>query len=137
MIRKITMFLSFLLVSGFAMAQKSTDMDLIQKQGKLYYFQNQLYNGEVYSKFENGTMGLKGVMKNGTHEGLWIWWYSTGQKKRETTFKDGKKEGITIYWHLNGTKSKEIIYKNDKNIDQKLCDENGNRLPNPSFQQSY
>lgn len=137
MIRRITLFMSLLLISGFAMAQKSVDMNLLQKQGKLYYYQNQLYNGETFSKFDNGTIGAKGMVKNGDHDGLWIWWYSNGQKKRETFFKDGKKEGMTTYWHLNGVKSKEILYKNDKNVDQKLWDERGVRLPNPSFQQLY
>ena len=137
MLHKITLLFSFLLLSTVISAQKSVNMDLIVKQGKLYFLDSQLFNGEAYSKFDNGALGMKGVFKNGDREGLWTWWYSNGKKKRETTFKDGKKEGLTTYWHINGVKSKEIIYKSDKNVDQKLWDENGNRLPNPSFQQSY
>lgn len=137
MLHKITLLFSFLLLSTVLSAQKSVDMDLIVKQGKLYFHDSQLFNGEAYSKFDNGTLGMKGVFKNGDREGLWTWWYSNGKKKRETTFKDGKKEGVATYWHINGVKSKEIIYKSDKNVDQKLWDENGNRLPNPSFQQIY
>jgi antitoxin component YwqK of YwqJK toxin-antitoxin module len=135
--RKLILLIAATTIFIAAQAQKTAKLEDLDKKGKLYYHNTQLYNGTAISTFDNGQVGAKGVFKNGDRDGLWEWWYSTGQKKRETTYKDGKKEGMTIYWHLNGVKSKEIMYRNDKNIDQKLWDENGNRLPNPSFQQSY
>lgn len=125
------------LTVAFVWAQNGVSMSELQKKGRHYFHNAQLYNGTVYSKFDNGQIGLKGSFSNGIKEGAWEYWYSNGQQKRITTYKAGKKEGLTTYWHLNGVKSKEILYKNDKNIDQKLWDEEGNRLPNPSFQQSY
>ena len=75
-----------------------------------------------------------GEYKNGRKEGTWTYWYSTGEKKRESTYRDNKKEGTTYYWHQNGQMAKEITYRDDKNIDQKLWDDKGNRLKNPTFE---
>jgi len=124
-------------VSTALFAQNNVDIKDLEKKGRLYFYNSQLYNGTVFSKFDNGEIGLKGSFVNGEKDGVWEYWYSNGQQKRITPYKGGKKEGLTTYWHLNGVKSKEILYKSDKNIDQKLWDEQGNRLPNPSFQQSF
>jgi len=117
-------------------AQAPAKMTDFQKKDKIYLLEGKPFSGMCYEKYDNGKIGLKGQMKNGMKEGVWTWWYSTGQKKRETTYIDNKKEGMTYYWHQNGQKAKELMFKNDKNIDQKLWDEGGNRLPNPAFSQT-
>lgn len=123
----------FCYVVGYS--QQAVEMDQLTKKGETYSHNGKLFTGNCYAKHPNGKIGIKGQMKEGEKEGLWIWWYSDGQKKRETTYVNGKKEGLTLYWHPNGVKAKELMYKADKNIDQKLWDEEGNRLPNPSFSQ--
>lgn len=101
---------------------------------EIAYYEGKPYNGKVYAKHPNGKIGLLGEYVNGKKEGTWTYWYSTGEKKRESIYKDNKKEGTTYYWHQNGQVAKEITYRNDKNIDQKLWDEKGNRLKNPAFE---
>lgn len=109
--------------------------DLVKKD-KIYTYHNIPYTGACYDKHENGKIGLKGQFKDGMKDGVWTWWYSSGKKLRETSYIENKKEGLTFYWHPNGQKAKELIFKSDKNIDQKLWDENGVRLPNPTFSQT-
>lgn len=114
-------------------AQETVDISTLEIKDRVYYYNDKPFEGKCYAKHENGKIGMKGAFQNGKKEGLWVWWYSDGQKKRETIYKNNKKEGLTIYWHRNGVKSKEIVFKANKNIDQKLWDDKGNRLPNPSF----
>jgi len=127
-------FIAFIFIAVSAYSQETVDISVLEIKDRVYYHNGKEFNGKSYAKHENGKIGMKGSFEDGRKEGLWIWWYSDGQKKRETTYKNNKKEGLTIYWHRNGVKSKEITYKANKNIEQKLWDEQGNRLPNPSFQ---
>lgn len=128
----LTFSVLFIAVMSYCQAPVQIS-DLEKKSDKLYYLDGKLFTGMCYEKFDNGKIGIKGQMKNGKKDGLWTWWYSSGQKKRETQFVDGKKDGLTYYWYENGQKQKELMFKQDKNVDQKLWDEEGNRLPNPSF----
>ncbi|MCQ2959340.1 MAG: hypothetical protein MJ198_04015 [Bacteroidales bacterium] len=98
------------------------------------YLDGAPYTGKVFAKHPNGKIGLIGEYADGKKEGTWVYWYSTGEKKRESTYHENKKEGTTYFWHQNGQVAKEITYRNDKNIDQKLWDDKGNRLKNPSFE---
>lgn len=126
--------IAFVLISVSAFAQETVDISSLEIKDRVYFYNSKPFTGKCYAKHENGKIGMKGSFENGKKQGLWVWWYSDGEKKRETSYENNKKEGLTIYWHKNGVKSKEIIYKNNKNIEQKLWDEQGNRLPNPSFQ---
>ena len=110
-------------------------MSKLIQNGDVYYLNGKPFTGKVFAKHDNGHVGMLGEMKSGLKEGTWTYWYSTGEKKRESNYKANKKEGITYYWHQNGQVAKEIMYRDDKNIDQKLWDANGNRLKNPSFDQ--
>lgn len=133
--KKTLILLSIILLSIHGFSQENVEIDNLEKKDNVYYYKNEPFTGNCYGKHPNGKIGLKGQVVEGKKEGVWIWWYSDGQKKRETTFESNKKEGLTTYWYINGVKSKEIMYKEDKNIDQKLWDEKGNRLPNPTFSQ--
>ena len=125
-----------LISASLVFSQSPVDISELQIKDKIYLYNGSPFTGSCYEKHGNGKIGLKGQFKAGMKDGVWTWWYSTGQKKRETTYLDNKKEGITYYWHPNGQKAKELMFRNDKNIDQKLWDENGNRLPNPAFSQT-
>jgi len=134
--KKIALLASTLLITFVIYAQAPVLISDLQKKDRLYYKDGKPFTGMCYDKHPNGKIGIKGQIKDGLKEGTWTWWYSTGQKKRETDFVADKKEGITSYWYENGQKQKELMFRQDKNIDQKLWDEQGNRLPNPSFAQS-
>ena len=131
--KRALFLLLFFGITIHSYSQAPVVLDELQKEGKLYIKEGKPFTGPCYLKHDNGKIAIKGQLKNGLKDGSWIYWYSDGQKKRETTYIDGKKEGITYYWYENGQKQKEIMFRQDKNIDQKLWDEEGNRLPNPSF----
>lgn len=109
-------------------------VDLGNEEIEVFCYNGQPYTGKVFAKHSNGKIGLVGEFSKGIKNGTWTYWYSTGEKKRESSYVEGKKEGTTYYWHQNGQMAKEITYRNDKNIDQKLWDANGNRLKNPTFE---
>lgn len=131
--KTIIIAITLVFMSAVGIAQ-NTELSKLTNNDDLYYLNGKPYTGKVFAKHENGSIGMVGEIKNGKKEGTWTYWYSTGEKKRETTFINNKKEGITYYWHPNGQVAKEIMYRDDKNIDQKLWDANGNRLKNPSFE---
>lgn len=131
--KKALLTVSILFFAVMAYCQPPVLLSELEKIDKLYYQDGKPYSGTCYEKHDNGKIAIKGQMKNGKKEGAWIYWYSDGQKRRETTYIENKKEGLTYYWYVNGQKQKEIMFKQDKNIDQKLWDELGNRMPNPSF----
>jgi antitoxin component YwqK of YwqJK toxin-antitoxin module len=126
-----------LFLAFFAMqlsAQAPVDISKLEVKQDIYYSEGKPFTGNCFALHPNGKIGMKGKMQDGLKEDVWIWWYSDGIKKRESSYQRNKKEGYTYFWHQNGIKAKEILYKNDKNIDQKLWDEQGIRLPNPSFE---
>lgn len=134
---KIFTLFSILLFCFLSSNAQTKDISELEKKGNIYYFDDAPFTGNCYGKHSNGQLGLKGKLADGKKEGMWTWWYSDGTKKRESNYVANSKEGLTTYWHSNGVKAKEIMYRDDKNIDQKLWNEDGTRKPNPTFQQSY
>ncbi len=124
--------IGFILIS--ATNSNVTELKELKKSAEgLYMHNNAVFSGKVLAKHKNGTVGLVGEIKDGLKDGTWTYWYSSGEKKRESVYVKNKKQGLTYYWYMNGQVAKEIMYRDDKNIDQKLWDEDGNRLKNPSF----
>ncbi|MCL2327901.1 MAG: hypothetical protein FWC39_05235 [Bacteroidetes bacterium] len=120
-------------IALFAQNQK-VELRQLQQSNNVYFYEEKPYTGMVYEKYENGSIGLWGELKNGKREGVWTYWYRSGTKKRETTFVNNQKEGTTYYWHENGSLAKEITFRANQNIDQKLWDNSGTRLKNPRFE---
>lgn len=131
--KRAIVIITCLILTVGAYSQAPVLIGELEKIDKLYYKSGKVYTGPCYEKHENGKIAIKGQFKDGMKEGLWIYWYSSGQKRRETNYLNNKKDGLTYYWYENGQKQKEIMFRSDKNIDQKLWDEEGNRLPNPTF----
>ena len=131
----IVSFLSGMLFAQVELSKLTTKWVTVgNEEIEIAYLDGTPYSGKVFLKHSNGKIGLLGEYKNGRKEGTWTYWYSTGEKKRESTYRDNKKEGTTYYWHQNGQMAKEITYRDDKNIDQKLWDDKVNRLKNPTFE---
>ncbi|MDR0941523.1 MAG: hypothetical protein LBM68_04780 [Bacteroidales bacterium] len=125
----------YLCCIGSLYAQNQTiELHTLQKIGDVYMFNEKPYTGIVYEKHENGSIGLVGELQNGKRENVWTYWYSTGVKKRETTYINNKKEGSSYYWHTNGTLAKEVTFRTNQNIDQKLWNNSSARLKNPQFE---
>ena len=127
-----TCFFFSLTVALFAQNQK-VELRQLHQSNTVYFYEEKPYTGIVYEKHENGNIGLWGELKNGKREGVWTYWYSSGTKKRETTYVNNQKEGNTYYWHENGILAKTITFRANQNIDQKLWDITGTRLKNPQF----
>jgi antitoxin component YwqK of YwqJK toxin-antitoxin module len=127
------------IIAGFLFTttafSQNVDLGQLQKNNVgLYMKDSALYTGKIYKKHENGNIGLVGEIKDGKKAGTWVYFYSTGEKKRESIYINNLKEGLTYYWYKNGIMAKEIMYRDGKNIDQKLWDEKGDRKPNPTFE---
>ena len=45
----------------------------------------------VLEYHENGEKKVEGTLKNKKEDGLWTYWHTNGQKKREVIYKDGKR----------------------------------------------
>lgn len=70
-------------------------------------------NGENIEYYKNGSIKIRGMMKNAHREGVWKSWYENGSPWSETTFKEGKKNGKTTTWYENGKKRYEGFFTND------------------------
>ena len=70
---------------------------------------NELYTGK-YEEHSPDGQKIEVNYKDGKENGLWTWWYKTGQKKSEKHFIDGKENGITLDWYENGHKQYESNY---------------------------
>ena len=105
----------------------STDIETLNHRGGKYYEINseEPFSGSVNSKYKSGQNKLKGYLKNGKEDGLWVQWYENGQKEYESTYKDGKQEGLWTNWDENGRKLRETTYKDGKQILYKLWNEDG------------
>lgn len=73
-------------------------------------------DGNVVSgaKYSLGTLLAEGVLDDqGREQGLWVFYYSTGEKKAEGEYKDGKKIKEWKYYHRNGKMEQTGRYQND------------------------
>jgi hypothetical protein len=70
-------------------------------------------NGESVEYYKNGSIKMRGMMKDGKRDGLWKSWYEDGTPWSATTFAAGIKNGKTTTWYENGKKRYEGFYTND------------------------
>lgn len=133
---KSALFACFFLCSTYTLFAQNQRIELskLQKNDGLYFFAEKPYTGIVYEKYENGNIGLVGEIKNGKRENVWTYWYSTGVKKRESTYANNVKEGKSYYWHNNKILAKEITFRANQNIDQKTWNTDGSRQKNSQFE---
>ena len=57
---------------------------------------------EVLKYHEDGSIALKGYLKDGVAVGKWEEWYGSGQKKAEYSFLDGLEQGQRTTWYPSG-----------------------------------
>jgi antitoxin component YwqK of YwqJK toxin-antitoxin module len=57
---------------------------------------------EVLKHNEEGTLVLKGYIKDGIAIGKWMEWYSDGSMKAEYSFLNGLEQGERTTWYLSG-----------------------------------
>ena len=127
---------SFILISILGISQESISLNKLEKNKTGIYIHSQSgkpYSGKAFREYETGTIGMSGLLSNGQFNGLWTWWYADGSKKRETTYVNGVKNGYSHWWYKNGIMKSEIKFADNRNVEQKLWDKKGNRLPNPKM----
>ena len=97
----------------------STDFETLQNRGDVYYEINaeKPFRGSVIEKYESGQKLLKGNLKDGKKDGLWIEWYENGHKRSEINHTDGKRNGLGTWWYEDGKVSYKGMYKNGNPID--------------------
>ena len=78
--KKHILAIALVLMGVMLQAQTPVKLSDLQKKDKIYYQNDQLFNGQCYEKHENGKIGLKGTIKNGMKDGVWTWWYSQERK---------------------------------------------------------
>lgn len=70
-----------------------------------------LVNGYLY---KNDTILAEGLILNdGTYNGEWFFYYSSGSKKSNGFYEKGSKNGIWTYYYENGKKQQTGKYKNE------------------------
>ena len=60
--------------------------------------------------WDNGKLKKEGRVVSGKAEGLWAYYYESGEKQSETYFKNDTRHGHTIHYWPNGTKKGEGDY---------------------------
>lgn len=83
-----------------------------QKQG---IFREYDPDGKVKSayKFNNDILVAEGMLDSlGREQGIWKYYYSTGQLKSTGNYQNGKKEGEWVYYFSNGDKQQKGKYLN-------------------------
>ena len=73
-------------------------------------------DGNVVSslRYELGILLSEGILDaQGLEQGLWVYFYVTGEKKAEGSFKNGKKIDQWKYYHRNGKMEQTGRYQND------------------------
>ena len=79
--------------------------DLVERDG-IYYekFSDVPFTGKVTGIYQ-------GSIKNGKKDGLWFYYFRTGQLMRKGTLKDGEREGHWVHYHTNGQVMRSGTYK--------------------------
>ena len=69
----------------------------------------------VIEHYDNGKVFLKGQRNSkGQREGLWEWFYPSGNIEMRTPYKGGKEHGIDEWFYENGNIRRRTPYKEDK-----------------------
>lgn len=65
--------------------------------------------------YPNGNVKVKGQKNSkGQREGIWEWFYASGNIRMRIPYKEGKIDGIDEAFYLNGNTYWSILYKEDK-----------------------
>lgn len=67
-------------------------------------------NGKCEKLYSNGTVEVKGKLKNGQKHGKFVTYYFNGRKKSEVKFKKGKEDGLYRSWYMNGKMERQCFY---------------------------
>jgi antitoxin component YwqK of YwqJK toxin-antitoxin module len=152
MVKIFTLF-CFMCISAITSAQS-----VILKDTKYYSENGELFSGQYFSYFENGSkkssLSISDGMINGAvtyffadgkimetgnysnneKDGAWIRWDSEGNKTAEAFFVSGKKNGLWMVWDSKGIKRYEMTYvMGEKTGIWYMWDENGKLIGEKNY----
>ena len=117
-----------------ASESKTEKIDTIGSSFRLTDEKDTVQNGEEIKNYKSGAKRIRGMMKDGKREGVWMSWYEDGTQWSETTFKEGQKTGATTTWYENGKKRYEGFYTNDQESGKWMYwDENGKFIQSKDY----
>ena len=92
----------------------SADTGLQSINGTAYY-DNSLFNGTVFTLFEN-TSDTAAIFsfKKGKEHGVWKKFYASGQSEERREFDNGRKTGELVTWWENGNKKLQCFFVDDE-----------------------
>ena len=154
--KKLSLYLSFLLVSTFMYSQNvffdygeflvsnnspsaeiKTNVTHYSsgKMKEVYHLLDGREHGEVIFYFENGLIKEKGNYNYGIKNGKWVSWNEDGKKIGEVFFDSkGMKDGKWKIWDNEGVIRAQMNYSNGNRIGKwKIWDANGNLLNEKSY----
>jgi len=84
--------------------QRHVDWCNLTLKDNLYYLndENEPFTGNYYVYFDNGQLGEKGEIKNGSNNGRFTIWDEKGVKLLEGGYKGGKKHGKVMLFYKTG-----------------------------------
>lgn len=101
--KQLFLFAGLMTVIIACSTSKPINFDQLQDRNGLFYMANQKepFTGAVAS-YKAGHLVLEGQVRNGLRDGLWVFYYPTGQKQTEGAFADGLRDGTWTSWKENG-----------------------------------
>ena len=112
-------FVIFLIFSNFINCEEDLDLsfddsfllensakplsEMIFRDDKVFY-QDSLFTGITFEKFENGKLKKIDKYKKGLKDGFFFSWYENDQIRQEFYYLEGNKHGICKTWYKNGQK---------------------------------
>lgn len=79
-------------------------------------------NYDIETFHENGSLNVKGKVKDGEFEGLIKGYYKNGTLNVTENYKDGKKHGLWESFDVNGRHESSVCYQNDEEVDMSFCE---------------
>ena len=77
----------------------------------------------------NGIPIRKGLIVDGSEEGLWTYFHRNGKKRSAGKMRAGARHGTWRFWHNSGKKRAKGVYVNGQKSGAWTCwDENGQRI---------
>ena len=71
--------------------------------------------------FEDGTLQIEGVIKNGKRQGTWTWYHQNAILESSVDFKAGRKEGVQHFYLDDGTLTRTEVYQQGAFVENKLA----------------
>lgn len=103
----------------------SVNIDELDWQDYIYYFDGKKFHGTGFELFENGNLRTETGFSYGMENGASKEWYENGQLMDEDNYKLGIKHGGSKSWFEDGKIKREAEYELGILTKEKIWDENG------------